>query len=102
MSLTRTKKRASTKAPEMEQVQLEKAYILPAQIGDQLKVILLEMPYKYGQMISPMMEALNNAIRTDVNVNVMKEEKQSSPAKAAVMKPPGEIPSKVKPEEIGK
>ncbi|KKK86501.1 hypothetical protein LCGC14_2762640, partial [marine sediment metagenome] len=73
--------------------------ILPAPVGDQMRAVLLEMPMKHSQIVGPMIEALNRAIRTDVNVNILPEESKSSPARTAAMKPPGEIPPKVKPKE---
>ena len=69
MNLMRKGSRASIKG-SAEQVELGRAYILPAQVGDQLKAVLLEMPMKFGQMVGPMIEALDKAYRSDVKVNV--------------------------------
>ena len=59
--------------PEQGSQKFEKAYILPAALGDRLKVSLMEMPMKYGQLLGPLVEALEKAYRADVSVQQTEE-----------------------------
>lgn len=102
MQTKRASKRASTKgikAPETVEQKLEKAYILPAQVGDQIKVVLMEMPYKYGQMVGPLLQALEQAYRSDITLNVPKNPPQLTGEKPQSQKAPVKPESKEKEDE---
>ena len=93
MGLIRTNKRASTKeaaASETVKTKLEKAYVLPAELGDNIKGVLLELPMKFSQLVGPVIDALNKSYRSDVTLNIPKD--MIAPVQKAA-------PAKQQPEE---
>lgn len=58
----------TTKKIEAKEEKLENAYILPAEVGDQIRAVLSELPIKYAQMIGPLLNALNRAYRGEITV----------------------------------
>jgi len=77
--MTQTKKvlTKDTKEPQQGPQKFEKAYILPAPVGDRLKAALMEMPMKYGQMLGPLVDALEKAYRADVTVQQNPQESET-------------------------
>jgi len=89
MSVLRSKKRASVsnqKAPQTEERTFNRAYVIPAQMGDQLILFLQEMPKKYDPVLDTLIKGLQNAFRADVTLNVPKPT-PTKPVKATPVKP---------------
>jgi len=58
-----------------KEVTLENAYVIPAEVGDRIRMAFGEIPRKYNQLIGPLEQALAQAYRVTMTLNEKDEEK---------------------------
>jgi len=60
-------KKKTEKTEQREQM-LKKAYVLPEKLGNDIIILLNEMPIKHAASITPILQAMINAPRGDINI----------------------------------
>lgn len=72
-----TKKQTTDPAKQAEQPkQFKDAFILEAELGQRLFLLLQEMPIKYSNQILPLLRELEQAPRATINVTPKPEDKE--------------------------
>ena len=72
--------RASTAKKKLEVHELKAAYILPKEAGDNLIQSLAELPMKYSQIITPILDMLQKTVRGDIIVTIQPDKLVPKPA----------------------
>jgi len=90
--------RASTAKKKPEVHELKAAYILPKEAGDNLIQSLAELPMKYSQIITPILDMLQKTVRGDIKVSIDPNQHQPAPALGPTAeKPTAQHPAAKKP-----